>query len=368
MRTSILRVVLVVFLMTTISIIYTTTSGVTFAQTNNTSIINKEELKEQKNNNTVEYYVKFHTNMQEIISHIEKAEYDKNNNNDTLAFAHTRHPLDEVLPLITIPLNKIDSKLNTTYFIDLNKLSNLAVPGNSNKDEFDKQVQRSINLSNKVISTVIPAVVLKDINHNTTVIQNLLSNSIEEYSEGVQNEKVISTVEYQDGSAFINRAFNMFNNTKSITNNRDVIFSIFDNLTNSVKQHKDPSEIGKIVTEINQELSKSYKGPYTIYASNIKNLSSSDYISKIRSLLDQVISTYASNDTIKAKELATSAYLDNFEYLEKPIGKNLAHEGEELMRVQLRGQIDNKVPMDEIKQTINDINKVLDKAENSLKS
>jgi hypothetical protein len=44
-------------------------------------------------------------------------------------------------------------------------------------------------------------------------------------------------------------------------------------------------------------------------ASNEK--SSLDYISNIRSLLDQVISSYSANDATKAEELATTAYLDN---------------------------------------------------------
>ena len=97
------------------------------------------------------------------------------------------------------------------------------------------------------------------------------------------------------------------------------------------------------------------------------NSSSLSYISKIRSLLDQVVSTYTANDTAKAKELATTAYLDNFENIEKPIGKELSDAGEQLLRVQLRDQISNKVSLDEIKQTISEANTVLDKAENILK-
>src|SRR3954453_13671326 len=91
------------------------------------------------------------------------------------------------------------------------------------------------------------------------------------------------------------------------------------------------------------------------------------YISKIRSLLDQVVSTYSANDTAKAKELATIAYLDNFENIEKPIGKEISDAGEQRLRVQLRDQISNKVSLDEIKQTISEANTVLDKAENILK-
>ena len=70
-----------------------------FAQTNNT-----------QGNGTE--YVKFHSNIEQIIGHIEKAVYNKNIDNNTLAYSHTSHPIEEVLSLIAIPLNNTDSKLS----------------------------------------------------------------------------------------------------------------------------------------------------------------------------------------------------------------------------------------------------------------
>ena len=43
--------------------------------------------------------------------------------------------------------------------------------------------------------------------------------------------------------------------------------------------------------------------------------SSQGYISNIRSFLNQAIASYSANDATKAKELATTAYLDNFEHI-----------------------------------------------------
>jgi hypothetical protein len=93
-----------------------------------------------------------------------------------------------------------------------------------------------------------------------------------------------------------------------------------------------------------------------------------DYISNIRSLLDQVISSYSANEATKAEELTTTAYLDNFEHIEQPIGKDLSDQGESLLREKLRAQIGNNASVEEIKQTISEINMLLDKAENLLKS
>jgi predicted lipid-binding transport protein (Tim44 family) len=96
--------------------------------------------------------------------------------------------------------------------------------------------------------------------------------------------------------------------------------------------------------------------------------STQDYISNIRSLLNQTIDAYSANDTEKAKELATTAYLDNFEHIEDPIGEELSEEGEELLREQLGAQIDSNASIEEIKQTVNATNGVLDEAEESLTS
>ncbi len=93
--------------------------------------------------------------------------------------------------------------------------------------------------------------------------------------------------------------------------------------------------------------------------------STQDYISNIRLLLNQTIDAYSANDTEKAKVLATTAYLDNFEYIEDPIGEQLSEEGEELLREQLGAQIDSNASIEEIKQTVNAINKVLYEAEES---
>jgi hypothetical protein len=346
-------------------------------QLNNTQISNNTD------------YNLFQSNIEQIIGHIKMAEFNNNVNNNTLAYNHTSHPIEEVLSIITIPLSNEDKKLNDTYFKDLYALSGLvassfsssssAESNKTSKEEFNKQAQSSIELSNKVIKTVIPAKILNNTNHNITVIQDLLNTSKEEYGEGVQNGKMVKILEYQDGIAFMNRAYDIFNNTKTIANGREAISELFGNLTKTTEQQENSNKVNQIIDEINHELlSNSSAAAGTIAylpsssstttnTTKTDNLNSSKtYISTIRSLLNQVSSTYSANDTAKAKELATIAYLDNFEHLEKPIGKELTDKGEQLLRVQLRDQISNKASLNEIKQTINEVNVLLDKVQNSL--
>ena len=99
---------------------------------------------------------------------------------------------------------------------------------------------------------------------------------------------------------------------------------------------------------------------------NKSNITSLGYIAKIRSLLNQILTAYKSGNYVKAKELATTAYIDNFENIEKPIGPALKQQGEDLLREKLRHQIYLKEPFEQIKSNIEQINKLLDKSTLSL--
>ena len=99
---------------------------------------------------------------------------------------------------------------------------------------------------------------------------------------------------------------------------------------------------------------------------NKSNMTSLGYITKIRSLLNQTLTAYKSGNYVKAKELATTAYIDNFENIEKPIGPALKQQGEDLLREKLRHQIYLKDPIEQIKSNIDQINKLLDKSALSL--
>lgn len=313
-------------------------------------------------------YTSFHSNIEQIIGHIEKAGYNKFHNSTELALAHALHPIEEVLSLVTIPLSTADKNLNDTYFNDLNQLAGLASADNSTVDQFENKGNSSIEMSNRVLTTVIPANVLNTAEHNISVIKDLLKTSASEYKEGVAGGNITLELEYQDGSAFVDRANLLFNNTQDISNDTSSItglLSDFANLTDSFQNLRDQAVVEQIIQKINTGLSTNDNST-TSDASSTPT--SQDYIATIRGLLNEVVFAYESNDKIKAKELATAAYLDNFEYIEAPIGKELSDSGEALLREKLREQIDGNATIEEIKQNIADINEVLDDSVTYLES
>ncbi len=88
------------------------------------------------------------------------------------------------------------------------------------------------------------------------------------------------------------------------------------------------------------------------------------FISKIRTLLNQTIGEYNNQNYTGAEELATSAYLDNYEFVEALAEKDrpLMESTEIMMREELRQMILDRVPNEELVSHIEDINSNLDSA------
>jgi plastocyanin len=106
-----------------------------------------------------------------------------------------------------------------------------------------------------------------------------------------------------------------------------------------------------------------------IVSSATTNRKPIEIISKVRILLNQSINEYRKQNFTGTQELATDAYLDNFEFIEAPLEKRdnaLKNNTEIMLREQLRQDIKGKVPLENIQQLINKIKSNLDKAEKLL--
>ena len=81
------------------------------------------------------------------------------------------------------------------------------------------------------------------------------------------------------------------------------------------------------------------------------------YAQTARELLNHTLAEYKKGNITGADELATRAYLDNFEYVEFPLIKkksaDLKEEIEKMMREDLRNMIKEKVPFEELNSHVN---------------
>jgi hypothetical protein len=88
-------------------------------------------------------------------------------------------------------------------------------------------------------------------------------------------------------------------------------------------------------------------------------------IEDIQVLLNKILNEYKAQNYTGAEDLATVAYLENYEYVETPLeekNEELMEETEIMLREDLSTAIEERAPVEQIQQLMNNINGNLDRA------
>ncbi|MGH9974860.1 MAG: hypothetical protein ACRD8Z_03355, partial [Nitrososphaeraceae archaeon] len=316
--------------------------------------------------------VDFVSNMEQIRGHLNAAVMNKEAGNNTLAKAHTLHPIAEIYSSIEPQISNTNATLNETLATNLNQFSKMV--NTSSVDEFDIQSQKINGLLNQTVQQVIPNEIANNNTFKLGVVSDLLSIAGVEYGEAVENGTITEIVEYQDGHAFVSRAQDVFGQAsplvpQEMNNEVQETNQFFSSLNNAIQNKSNPEvadrSIGAIIHELSEITGISEAG----LGGQGANTESGEIISKIRSLLNQTVEAYNQQNYAEAEALATTAYLDNFEFIEAPLAEKdpeLMENTEVMLREQLRQFIQNMVPVEEIQQHIDKINSNLDKVEGLL--
>jgi hypothetical protein len=297
---------------------------------------------------------------------------NKEAGNNTLAKAHTLHPIAEIYSSIEPQISKANMTLNNTLASDLNRLSQMV--NTSSLNEFGAQSQKINTLLNQTIQQVIPLQAISNSTFKLSVVSDLLSIAGEEYGEAVENGTIREMVEYQDGQAFISRAQDVFGQASSMIPqemNREVeeTRQSFSSLNTDVQNKSSPEVVNRSIGAIIHEISEITGVGEENLGGQAVTTESGEIISEIRSLLNQTVEAYRQQNYAEAEALATTAYLDNFEFIEAPLAEKdeaLMENTEVMLREQLRQLIQNKVSLEELQQHIDKINSNMDKAEELL--
>ena len=314
--------------------------------------------------------VDFASNLEQIRGHLQQAVINKESGNNTLAKAHTLHPIDEIYGSIQVQIDASDPTLNQSLSSSLNQLSSSV--DNSTIEEFRTKASDVNGLLNDTFDKVIPSQESNSTNFSLMVVADLLTVAETEYGEAVENGTVTEIVEYQDGQAFISRAQSVFNETSPMIPQEESaeveeMNGFFSDLKNAVHSKADPEVVSNSVRAIIHEISE-------VTGINEQDLSSAAatgddpvaIISEIRNLLNQTLNAYENQDYSEAETLAIQAYLDNYEFIEAPLAEQnqtLMETTELMLREELRQLIQNKASLQEIQDHIDEISMNLDQAE-----
>ena len=319
--------------------------------------------------------VDFASNIEQIRGHLDQAASNKESGNNTLALAHTLHPIEEVYSGIEGPLAAQNGTLNQTLSVALQNLSSSVA--NSTASQFREQTTAIDLLLNETMQAVISSDELDNNNtaFNASVVARLLDIAGHEYQEAVANGTVKEIVEYQDAQAFIHRAETVFNATSDRMINQTMAHEVeevnefFGILNSTVSSKGDPAQVETTINGIVYELEEITGLPASQLLGEGGALASEQdpiaIINNIKSMLDQLLSVYQSQNYEEAESIAIEAYLENYEYIEAPIAQHdeqLMEQTEIMLREELRQMINDRVPAEQIQDHIAKINANLDKA------
>src|SRR5215207_3085673 len=203
--------------------------------------------------------VEFVSNIEQIRGHLDQALINKESGNNTLAEAHTLHPIAEVYSSIEDQLANQNSTLNQTLSAALQNLSSSVT--NATVQEFESQEDSVNMLLNNSVQTLVLRSDLNDPAFNASVIARLLHVAGHEYEEAIENGTVKAIVEYQDAQAFIYRAHIVFNASASNINQStahevEEVNEFFSNLNGAVNNKEDPATVETTINGIIHELAE----------------------------------------------------------------------------------------------------------------
>jgi hypothetical protein len=317
--------------------------------------------------------VEFVSNLEQIRGHLDQALINKESGNNTLAQTHTLHPIEEVYSSIEDQLANQNSTLNQTLSAALQNLPSSAT--NATLQEFESQIDDVNMLLKDSMQAVVPSAEFSNNPaFNASVVGRLLNVAGHEYEEAVENGTIKAIVEYQDAQAFIHRAETIFNSSanridQSMAPEIQEVNDGFSNLnsavTNKVETETVETTINGIIHELGEITGLSESQLIGEEGGAAEEQDPIAIISNIKSLLNQLIAAYGSQDYQGAESIAIEAYLENYEFIEAPIAQRdqqLMEQTEVMLREELRQMIMGRVPIEQVEQHIAMINANLDRA------
>jgi hypothetical protein len=262
---AIVSVVVAFITATALLILYNNTSPPSFdyrvfaqEEDNETTAADKTASTTNLSSNTT--LIDFVSNIEQIRAHLNAAMMNKQAGNNTLAQAHTLHPIAEIYSSIEPQIANANMTLNQTLASNLNELSQMV--NSSTTDEFNTQAQKINGLMNQTVKQVVPVETANNSTFGLAVVADLLSIASAEYDEAIENGTIKEIVEYQDGQAFVSRAQDLMVQASSTglpqekTPEIQETNKLFSDLNTAIQNKSSPELVDTSIRAIIHEISK----------------------------------------------------------------------------------------------------------------
>jgi len=281
-------------------------------------------------------------NLQRILEQMNLVQAGLSNGDRSGAFEHAYISHSIILPSIKDKLREIDQDSTErleSILIDLP----IMVKSNIQSSLIESKIVQIVNILNNINSNIL--------NPNSTDYNSIIVSTItvllNDTSKFYQLSNIGNTnypfnqIDYENAIGMVDISHKLYKNiSKLFTDSKQLeLESFFGDLKSSLSQKSNPQSISQLITAIQTNIIE-----------NESNLQTNDslgiYFANIKNLLSKIIGSIKNNsDYSSAEKYATTAYLDNFEYIEAPLEKldpNLMNSIEIMMREELRELIRNK--------------------------
>ena len=279
------------------------------------------------------------------------------------AFAHAFIPHAVTFPSIKSQLKELDDESATRLEELLTELPIKIKAGDQPANTLRHEIVQIKDLLGVILNQLEPFASDKSMISQTVVF--LLRDAVRSYqlSNGGSN-----MVDYQNAIGLVNVADSRYQSVATLLDVQRMaeINSFFAELKNALEQKTSDESIARLAAAIERDLAEDL----SLSTGSKSAAEQARYFSIIKTLLESVVTEVNSSNYERAEEYATTAYLDNYEFLEAPIEKHdpeLKTEIEIAMREELREMIRDGEPPAKIEEHINGILVKLDKAEELLK-
>ncbi len=298
----------------------------------------------------------FASGLEEMLGHFRALELNLDEGNAGLAAAHATHPVAELYDAMKPALASADPELDRRVAGILEGLKDRA-----GTDVPRARAQAAVDEAKEAVEAARRAVVGEPLSSDPVfrmmLMKGLLETSIAEYGEAVEGGAIVEMAEFQDGSAFVWRAGEIFEGMRGDVDAGVAgdIDGLFDSVDAAYAARAPPGEVDDATSAIMRELDEAA-------GMRAEEASLLEYVENINALLADARAAYGAGNEDLALSYATKAYLDNYEFLEAPLvragERELMEEVEVMMREELRGMMRDGAPVPEVEAQID---AVLDK-------
>ena len=303
-----------------------------------------------------------------------------NGNNNSFLFEHAYIPHSVVYPSIKLVAIMLDSNLASSLEANL---TDIGINSRTSPDSpvLHSEIINSINLVNDFYSKLKDTLPAQDFSIlEAQTMSYLLRDAYNSYGIYLNTSKLtdpeaanFATMDYENTLGLLNQSSEIFEIIKSNmtdTKSKEVEYFVSSLNTLVESESEDTAEFMRLVSAIENDLNESNNIRLQSFPGAVDPALQS-YYDNIDTLLNNALSSLQNGDYVAADKNVSSAYLDNFEYLEAPIeevNSTLMLQIETNMRENLRDMIQNQTSLPVIEAYVTDIKADLEVSKQLLSS